>query len=79
MWVSIEDVSQVHSIISQHSLVQSQVNFFIQTSAEVSVSKRLQDAVHGSHIEDESQLSDTHGDEAEQEDGAEDTAHEWLS
>lgn len=50
--------------------------FFIHTCAEVSICKGLQDAVHGSHVEDEAQLSDTHGDEAEQEDGAEDTTHE---
>lgn len=52
--------------------------FFVHTRAEVYFSKGLQDAVHGSHVEDESQLSGTHCDEAEQKDGAEDTAREWL-
>lgn len=50
--------------------------FVLHTCTEVSFSKGLKDAVHGSHVEDEAQLSDTHGDETEQEDGAEDTTHE---
>lgn len=82
MWVSTEDVTQWHSLIGQPSLVLEKTitckHFFIHTCAEVSFCKGLQDAVHGSHVEDESQLSDTHSDEAEQEDGAEDTTHEWL-
>lgn len=39
----------------------------------------LQDAVHGSHVEDQTQLSDTHSNQAEQEQGAEDALHEGLS
>lgn len=39
----------------------------------------LQDAVHGSHVEDQTQLSDTHCNQAEQEQGAEDALHERLS
>lgn len=38
--------------------------------------QKLKDGVHGPHVEDEPQLSDTHGDKAEQQDGAEDTLHE---
>lgn len=39
------------------------------TCAEVSVCQGLQDGVHGSHVEDETQLGYTHSDEAQQEDG----------
>lgn len=49
------------------------------TCAEVSLCQRLQDGVHGPHVEDEAQLGHTHGDEAQQEDGAEDALHEGLS
>lgn len=42
----------------------------------VAVDQKLQDVVHGAHIEDEPQLCDTHGDEAEQQDGAEYAVHE---
>ena len=49
------------------------------TCAEVSVCQGLQNGVHGSHVEDEAQLGHTHGDEAQQEDGTEDTLHERLS
>lgn len=48
------------------------------TCAQVSVCKGLQDGVHGSHVEDESQLCNAHGDEAQQEDGTEDAPHERL-
>lgn len=48
------------------------------TCAEVSLRQGLQDGVHGSHVEDEAQLGHTHGDEAQQEDGTEDTLHEGL-
>lgn len=41
--------------------------------------QKLKDGVHGSHVEDEPQLSDTHGDKAEQQDGTEDTPHEGGS
>lgn len=41
--------------------------------------QRLQDGVHGSHVEEEAQLGDTHSDEAQQEDGAENALHEGLS
>lgn len=42
--------------------------------------QKLKDGVHGPHVEDEPQLSDTHGDKAEQQDGTEDTLHEgWRS
>lgn len=40
---------------------------------------RLQDAVHGSHVEDQTQLSDTHSNQTEQEQRAEDALHEGLS
>lgn len=49
------------------------------TCAEVSICQGLQDGVHGSHVEDEAQLGHTHSDEAQQEDGTEDTLHEGLS
>lgn len=49
------------------------------TCAEVSLCQGLQDGVHGSHVEDEAQLGHTHGDEAQHEDGTEDTLHEGLS
>lgn len=49
------------------------------TCVEVSVRQRLQDGVHGPHVEDEAQLGHAHGDEAQQEDGAEDALHEGLS
>lgn len=49
------------------------------TCAQVSLRQRLQDGVHGSHVEDEAKLGHTHGDEAQQEDGAEDALHEGLS
>lgn len=42
----------------------------------VAADQELEDVVHGSHVEDESQLRDTHGDEAEQQDGAEYAVHE---
>lgn len=50
-----------------------------RTCAEVALCQRLQDGVHGSHVEDEAQLGHTHGDEAQQEDGTQDTLHEGLS
>lgn len=37
------------------------------TCVEVSVCERLQDAVHGPHVEQEAKLRDAHGDQAEQE------------
>lgn len=49
------------------------------TCAEVSLCQGLQDGVHGPHVEDETQLGHAHGDEAQQENGAEDTLHEGLS
>lgn len=42
----------------------------------VTADQELEDAVHGAHVEDEPQLRDTHGDEAEQQDGAEYAVHE---
>jgi len=42
------------------------------TCVEVSVAERLQNAVHGAHVEQEAELSDGHGHQAEQEDGADD-------
>lgn len=42
----------------------------------VPTDQELKDAVHGPHVEDEPQLCDTHGNQAEQQDGAEDTVHE---
>lgn len=41
-----------------------------QTFAEVSITERLQDAVHGPHVEQETKLSDGHGHQTEQEDRA---------
>lgn len=49
------------------------------TCAEVSLCQRLQDGVHGPHVEDEAQLGHTHGDKAQHENGTEDTFHEGLS
>lgn len=37
------------------------------TCVEVAVSERLQDAVHGPHVEQEAKLRDAHGHQAEQE------------
>lgn len=37
------------------------------TCVEVAVSERLQDAVHGPHVEQEAKLRDGHGHQAEQE------------
>lgn len=48
------------------------------TCAEVSIRQRLQDGVHGSHVEDEAQLRHAHGDETQHEDGAEDALHKGL-
>lgn len=42
----------------------------------VSADQELEDAVHGTHVEDEAQLCDAHGDQAEQQDGAEHAVHE---
>lgn len=41
--------------------------------------QKQEDVGHGSHVEDEPQLSDTHGDQAEQQDGTENTLHEGGS
>lgn len=49
------------------------------TCIKVSIAHGLQDAVHGSHVEDQTQLSDTHCNQAEQEERAEHTLHEGLS
>lgn len=38
------------------------------TCVEVSVGERLQDAVHGPHVEQEAELRHAHGHQAEQED-----------
>lgn len=37
------------------------------TCVEVTASERLQDAVHGPHVEQEAKLRDAHGHQAEQE------------
>lgn len=42
----------------------------------VTADQELKDAVHGPHVEDEPQLRDAHGDQAEQQDGAEHAVHE---
>lgn len=39
------------------------------TCGEVAASERLQDAVHGPHVEQEAKLRDAHGHQAEQEGG----------
>lgn len=58
----------------QHTLHRTHIH----TCAEVSIRQRLQDGVHGAHVEDQAQLRHTHGDETQQEDGAEDALHEGL-
>lgn len=45
----------------------------------VAADQELEDVVHGAHVEDEPQLRDAHGDEAEQQDGAEYALHEGRS
>lgn len=52
--------------------------YTVHTFVQVSISKRLQNIVHGPHVEDESELSHAHCDEAEHEYGAEDALHEGL-
>lgn len=47
-----------------------------QTCVEVSISERLQDAVHGAHVEQETKLSNRHGHQTEQEDRADDAFQE---
>lgn len=47
-----------------------------QTCVEVSITERLQDAVHGPHVEQETKLSDRHGNQTEQKDRADDTFQE---
>lgn len=42
----------------------------------VAADQELEDVVHGAHVEDEPQLRDAHGDQAEQQDGAEHAVHE---
>lgn len=42
----------------------------------VAADQELEDVVHSAHVENEPQLCDTHGDEAEQQDGAEYAVHE---
>ena len=42
----------------------------------VAADQELEDVVHGAHVEDETQLRDAHGDQAEQQDGAEHAVHE---
>lgn len=42
----------------------------------VAADQELKDVVHGAHVEDEAQLCDAHGDQAEQQDGAEHAVHE---
>lgn len=42
----------------------------------VAADQELEDVVHGAHVEDEPQLRDAHGEEAEQQDGAEHAVHE---
>lgn len=49
------------------------------TSVEVSISEGLQNVVHGPHVEQEAELSDAHGQRAEQENWAHDAPREWLS
>lgn len=56
----------------------SEQNAATQTFVEVSITERLQDAVHCSHVEQETQLSDRHGHQTEHEDGADDSFQEWL-
>lgn len=47
-----------------------------RTCLLVPTDQELKDAVHGPHVEDEPQLCDTHGNQAEQQDGAEHAVHE---
>lgn len=49
------------------------------TCIKVPMAHGLQDAVHGSHVEDQTQLSDAHCNQAEQEQRAQDALHEGLS
>lgn len=70
-WTAVGDASSQRHLCS-HAQPES------HTFAEVALGQRLQDGVHGSHVEDETQLCHTHGDEAQQEDGTDDALHEGL-
>lgn len=61
-----------------HAFVHQCERAATHTCTKVSLRQGLQDGVHGSHVEDQAQLRHTHGDEAQQEDGTEDTLHEGL-
>lgn len=50
----------------------------MRTCVEVAISERLQDAVHGAHVEEEAELRHAHGHQAEQEDGGGDGLQERL-
>lgn len=50
-----------------HNTVQEE--WWEPTCVEVAASERLQDAVHGPHVEQEAKLRDAHGHQAEQEGG----------
>lgn len=51
----------------------------LSTCVKISSAEGLQDVVHGSHVEDETQLSHTHGHQTQNEQRAENTLHERLS
>lgn len=55
--------------------------FYLQshTCVEISTTERLQDVVHGSHVEDETQLSYTHGHQTQHEERTENAFHKRLS
>ena len=48
------------------------------TCVEVSIAEGLQDVVHGSHVEDEAQLGDGHGHQAQDEERTGDAVQERL-
>lgn len=51
----------------------------LSTCVKISSAEVLQDVVHGSHVEDETQLSHTHCHQTQHEQRAENTLHERLS
>ncbi|TRY83172.1 hypothetical protein DNTS_020673, partial [Danionella cerebrum] len=57
----------------------AQRTFAISTCVEISSTERLQDVVHGAHVEDEPQLSYTHGHQTQHEERTENALHERLS
>lgn len=63
-------------VLQTQTKTYSEQNAVPNTFVEVSITERLQDTVHGPHVEQETQLSDRHGHQTEYEDGAGDSFQE---